>query len=303
MPFFRRSNPFPTGYVRRKSAIADFVRNTHKPFLAQQNGEIKGSGEGVQVRLIQAYEKVTQKPFEARKQEIGDCVSFGYGLAVEILSAVEIAAGQREEYHGQIATEPLYALSRVEIGGGRIRGDGSTGAWAAKAVMQFGVVLRRRYSQYDLTKYRPDWAKSWGDIGCPDDLETIAREHPVQTAAVVSSAVEAADALSNGFPIGICSNQGFTMQTDKDGFAKPRGQWGHCMCVVGVDAKSDRPGFEIINSWGPSWISGPRHVLGTASGGFWADWDVVDRMLRQGDSHALSGFVGFPRRKIEYVLL
>jgi hypothetical protein len=32
--------------------------------------------------------------------------------------------------------------------------------------------------------------------------------------------------------------------------------------------------------------------------GFWAESNVIDRMLRQGDSWTFSGVTGFPRRKL-----
>lgn len=303
MPFFRRKSDPRFGYVRDKRAIADFIANTHKPFLAQQNAEIKGSGAGKQVRLMAAYEKVTGVPFVPHKQEIGDCVSHGFTLGAEVLSAVEIAAGQREEWRTKFSTEATYGLSRVEIGGGRIRGDGSTGAWGAKAVTHYGVLLRRRYPQYDLTKYDPTLAKRWGDLGVPDELESHLREHPIKTATLVTSYADAIDALANGYPIPVCSNVGFRMETDRDGFLVPRGSWAHCMVAVGFDDASERKGVEIINSWGDRWLSGPKHKLGAVAGGFWVDANVFDRMLKQSDSYSLSGFNGFPRRKIDYVLL
>lgn len=307
MPIFRRRNaaPCPTGYVRRADAIKEFIRSTHKPFLRQQNDDIRRSGQNVQVRLVRAYEAVTGVPYELLEwQELGDCVGQHFTLGVDALCAVEVTAGQREEWRGRFSTEVTYALSRVEVGGGRIRGDdGSTGAWAAQALLQYGSLLRGRYGDYDLTKYRPDLAKRWGDMGCPDELEREAREHPIKAAPLVESAAEAADSIANGYPVPICSNQGFTNKTDKDGFLTPRGKWYHCMLAWGVDTKSERKGFELAQKWPLSWVSGPKHKLGTAACGFWVDYEVVDRMLRQGDSYALADFVGFPRRKLDYVLM
>lgn len=294
---------FKTGYVRRPEAIREFIRTTSKPFLAQHNKEIRGSAENVQVRLVKALEQVTGQPFENHEQEIGDCVSHGGTLAVDLLCAIEIVAGEREEWRGKFSTEVSYGLSRVEIGGGKIRGDGSTGAWMAKALTQYGVILRGKHGNHDLSKYRPDLAKLWGRNGVPDELEPTVRDHPVAESPIVTSAQEAADSIANGNPIFVCSDRGFSSRTDADGFLSPRGTWFHCMAVIGVDTKSDRKGFEIAQSWPESWIGGPAHKLGTVKSGFWADWDVVDRMLRQGDSYAVAGFKGFPRRVLDYVLL
>lgn len=304
MPFFRRKLLLPpTGYVRRKDAIRDFIANTSKPFLSQQNAEIKGSGEGVQVRLMLAYEKVTGVPFVPHKQIHGTCVGEGGVLGAELLSAVEIAAGQKEVWRGKFCVAYSYGISRVEVGGGRIRGDGSTGAWMAKALMHYGVLLNRRYPKYDLSTRRDDLAVRWGDMGVPDELEVIGKERPVETAALVTSAAEAADSIANGNPVFMCANWIFNQQQlDKDGFSNGGVRSGHCTLLTGVDTKSERRGFENQGSWG-EFYRGPKHKLGCAAGACWNDWAIIDKLLRQNDSFALSGFVGYPRRKIDYVLL
>lgn len=304
MPLFSRTKKF--GYVRRKDAVRDFIACTHKPLFEQQAREIEGSGRGKQVLLWEPYEQVTGEPFVPIYQEIGDCVSHGFTLGAEVLSTVEIAvAGEREQWRGKFSTECTYAGSRVEIGGGRIRGDGSTGAWAARWVMDYGLLLRGVYGDFDLREYRPDLAKRWGapGAGVPDQLEPILREHPIKTATLVQSYDEFIDAIANGYPVAICSNQGFRMQRDRDGFLPPSGKWAHCMLGWGFDDKSDRKGGCIANSWGVDWVKGPKHPLGCPDGCFWVDAKIIDRMLRQGDSYALSGFVGYPARSLDYLLL
>lgn len=292
------------GYVRSKEAIAHFVRTTPRPYLSQQNADIRRSGERAQVRLMLGWESTTGGVFVPHKQLHGTCVGESSALGADFTCIGDILAGDREEWKGKHSVEVQYALSRVEVGGGRIRGDGSTGAWAAEAATRYGFVLRGKYGDYDLTEPRHDLAKLWGDRGCPDELEVIAKQHPIKTATLCKSAAEAADAIANGYPVVVCSNRGFAMTTDKDGFLPPRGQWAHAMLIVGVDTVSDRRAFEIANSWGDRWVEvRGQHKLGTAPGCFWADFNTVDQMLKQGDSYAFSGFDGYAKRELSHVWL
>ena len=121
----------------------------------------------------------------------------------------------------------------------------------------------------------------------PDDLETLAKEHPVREVAHVRSWKECRAAIRNGYPVVVCSDQGFAMERDEDGFCNPRGTWYHAMAVIGVRGGA-RPGGFLLNSWGPDAHRGPRFPADAPACGFWVDSDVLDRMLRQGDSWAFS---------------
>jgi hypothetical protein len=155
------------------------------------------------------------------------CVSFGTATAIEHLMCVEIANGDPEQYK-DLAQEVIYGGSRVEVGGGRIGGDGSVGAWAAEFVKKWGVVARGVYGQYDLSRYSESTCRSFGSRGVPDELEALAKKTPVQAITKVTSFDEACKALLQGYPIAICSNQGFTMQRDAEGFCRASGSWAHC---------------------------------------------------------------------------
>lgn len=247
--------------------------------------------------LWEAPRKVTGDVLPARDQGgVGSCVSFAQASVVEHLICVQIASGQRAEYK-DLAQEVIYGGSRVEIGGGRIRGDGSIGAWAAKWVKDYGVVPRGVHGQHDLTKYSESRCRDYGRRGVPDELEAVARESPVKEYAQVRSWQDIERAVSQGYPVNVCSDQGFTMQRDADGFCKPRGTWYHSMAVIGVRG-GKRPGGFILNSWGPNAHTGPRYPADAPTAGFWADADVLDRMAQQGDSFAFSDAVGFPSRKL-----
>lgn len=291
------------GFIRNRAATKQFIRTRPRPFVSQQNSEIRGSGSASRMRLTPIYEKVTGVPFVPHYQEIGSCVGESGTLGAEFVTCIEIANGEREKWVGKYSVEVSYAISRVEIGGRKLRRqqDGSNGSWLAGALTQYGVLPRGVYGRYDLTKPRPDLQRDWGYDGCPDELEPEVKEHPLKTAALVESADEGADLITNGSPIVVCSNRGFRMSADRDGFLLPSGTWYHAMLITGVDTESDRPGFEIQNSWGANWVTGPKHKLGVAAGAFWADYKVVNAMLAQGDSYALSGFDGFPARQLDYL--
>jgi hypothetical protein len=70
------------------------------------------------------------------------------------------------------------------------------------------------------------------------------------------------------------------------------------MAVIGY--RADKKGYLILNSWGPKWVKGPAGKYSDIpDGSFWCDEPTMARILAQGDSYAVSGVKGFPRRKIE----
>jgi len=287
------------GWVDLPEEVEAAVARMPLPFFASAASAIQDSGKG-KVSLLYKALSLLLPSFPVHEQTIGDCVSHGFGLCVDVLKAVEIAAGEKEDFHAETATEAIYALSRVEVGGGRLGNeDGSLGAWAADAVVKYGTLARQKYGTFDLTRYDGNRAKAWGAAraGLPNELEPIAKEHPVKTASMVQSYEEARDAIANGYPVAVCSMQGFTQTRDQDGFAKPSGTWPHCMAFIGMDDEYKRPGLLCMNSWGPSWITGPKRNE-QPDGSFWVDAAVADRMLKQRDSFSLSGFVGYPKRDI-----
>jgi len=283
----------PMGWEYDWRAVNRYLAESTTPVFAASAAPLAGTGEK-QIRLLyQAVRQVVGADI-CLQQTIGDCVSQGWSQARDYLACCQIAAGQREKWVATCATEPIYALSRVEVGGNRIRGDGSVGAWAAKAVTTYGTLSRMKYGSIDLSVYSGDRARKWGSAGCPDELEPVARERLIRTVSLVTSYDQARDAIANGYPVVVCSQQGFREERDADGFMRPQGTWPHCMIFIAVDDQFRRPGLLCMNSWGPHWITGPkRHDQPDGSG--WVDADVADRMLRiQPDSYAASGFIGYP---------
>jgi hypothetical protein len=258
-----------------------------------------GQPTASRVNLYDAPKTVTGQFVPNIKQLIGDCVSWGARNAVDILECVEIALrGEREEYRPSFAPY-FYGISRVQIGGQRgDYSDGSTGTWAAKGVQQYGVLPAKSEG---VPEYSAKLAKEWGANGPPQKFIDLAKPHLVQSAARVTSFAEAADAIINGYPVTVASDQGFAMEGRERGgklFGIPQGQWMHQMAFTAADKDPQYPALFCQNSWGPDlW---PNQPDGAPPGGFWVDDRTATRMLSQGDSYAFSQFQGFPAQAINW---
>jgi hypothetical protein len=288
---------YAMGWVADPDAVAEVA--AQQPFQAfRDTPAFRDTKDEADAFLFQAFEKATGAIPPARNQgQVGSCVSFGTCAAVDCLIAIAFTQGATGEYHDTVQ-EAVYGGSRVQIGGGRIRGDGSIGAWAAEWVRTRGAIARGKVGNYDLSTYSESRCRAWGNSGCPKDLEPTAKEHPVQGITQVKSAEEAKRALINGYPIACCSNQGFSSTRDADGFARAQGNWGHCMAWLGY--RADKKAFFVWNSWGNSWITGPKGPGNPPEGGFWCSWEVADRMAKQGDTWAFSDVKGWGARKIDW---
>lgn len=306
--------PGPMGYVPQPEKTAEFLRTLDEPYfrdaakhLIRNRGPPPEDGAGAQEPVL-----LYRALYEARpdwlvgRQGIGDCVSWGWAHGADILLAVDLKLGRTAEWHAA-ATEAIYGGSRVEARGRTSGGwsDGSYGGAAAKWVSQWGIVFRQPYPVlgHDLTTYSSKLAKQWGNFGCGGQgdggrLDAEAKRHAIRTVAVVATFDEAAAAIRNGYPIPVCSGQGFSSQRDAQGFARASGSWSHCMCFIGV--RHDRPGLLCLNSWGPTWISGPKWPSDQPDGSFWVEASTATRMLRGRDSFAMSNYTGFPARKLRH---
>ena len=286
------------GWTPNTASLRDFIRRNRYAFISQQNEEIKGTGVGKIVQLHKALEVVMGTKFVPHHQQAPDCVAHAYALGSDILKAVQIVSGRPEKWVTKAATEPIYGGSRVNVGNYRGPGGGSTGHWAAEWVSLYGILLRQQYPGYDFTTYDPVLTEAYGRTGCPEPLIPFARLHPIKKVAICKNYSELRDCVANGSPIIVCSNVGFGSNhcvRDSDGFlTRQRRPWYHAMLFAGYDDVYRRKGALCINSWGTGWISGPTRG-DQPQGSFWVDASTVDAMLSQGDSFAVSGFVGFPR--------
>ncbi len=252
---------------------------------------VGGPSDSQPILLYKAWREVLGKDPEYPAQQIGDCVSFGHGHGNDLLQCVEIGLGEAAIYR-ETDTEFIYATSR-EVAGILGRQDGSYGAAAVQAMMAVGMVSRVMLGG-DGT-YSGQRAKAWGLSGAPEAIKAEAAPFKLGSAAQVTTWDELVGAVRNGYPVTICTAQGFTLERDGDGFCRARGRWGHCMFIAGV--RFDRPGACIVQSWGPDTPTGPRG-LDQPSFSFWADRSVIERILGEGDSWALSKSPAFEEREL-----
>ncbi len=275
------------GWNDQPDQVTRVLASLAHPYFADAAYPIMGSGLDGDVLLYKAWKDALGKYPGYVAQAIGDCVSFGTGHAVDLLQCVQMAVGKQNEAFEETSTEAIYGMARVDIGGERgSHQDGAVGAWAAQAVMKIGTLSREKVGPYSGQR-----AKQWGADGVPMHLEDLAPQHKVRTTSLVKTWDELCAALANGYPVTVCSNQGFTMTRDANGFCSPRGHWGHCMMIAGI--RRDIPGALICQSWGDNVPSGPT-ALDQPDFSFWADRRTVESMLACGDSWAFSTFEGYP---------
>jgi hypothetical protein len=300
----------------RTQALANIAATQGMPadFGRIAQGVMNAADDDHSVFFWDAEQKVLGKVLGAWNQNpAGTCVSFGWGRDVQDLILGQIANGAAEEWPGhEVATEPIYGGSRVEVGHGRAgRGDGSNGSWAAQWVTQWGILFRQPYGQYDLSVYSVPLSRKWGSSGVPAELEQLAKAHPVKTAAIVTTADQLWAALGNGYPVPICSNVGFESHP-KEGVLEPSGTWPHCMACRGRFVHKTAGKCVVIQqSWGDNMNTVGVHgrlTVPTADRGdvelpqgcFAVRLAVAGKMVAQRDSFAISGFAGFPAQKLDW---
>ena len=247
------------------------------------------------VLLYKCFEAVFNGPPDYPPQQIGDCVSFGHGHALDALQVVECYLGQLDQsvIH-RAGTEFIYGAAR-KVSNDLGNFDGSYGGAAIKALTTVGAVSYAEYAQAgETTAYEGSRAKQWGRTGPPAALEAIAASHKLGAGALLTGTDDMIAALQNGHPCTICTARGFTMVRDATGACKLSGRWGHCMHVTayrGTDSKMP-PAFCVIQSWGPDQPTGPL-VLDQPSYSFWSFVPDMAQIIDEGDSFALAGAPGF----------
>lgn len=144
--------------------------------------------------------------------------------------------------------------------------------------------------------YDGNRARQWGARGVPAEIKRAMGEHKMGAASLVATLDELDAALANAYPVIVCSDQGFTMTRDADGFCSPQGSWSHCMLIAGKRV-TGRKGYLICQSWGPDVPSGPL-ALDQPAFSFWVEPPTIARMLAGKDSFAFSKFAGYPGRPL-----
>ena len=295
------------GLVRDHAALAEPVVAASVPFKIV--GADNEDNTGKNIRLWESVLKVRGQHLRNYPQQIGDCVSFGVKNCIEYLQCVQIARGNLDgaDDDGMGGTKTfrpvfppyIYGTSRHQIGGDKIRGDGSVGAWAAEASSVYGVL---NSDHGNCPEYSAKVASEWGRVGPPAWALEAGKRRLVKTVSPVKSARQACDSVCNGYPVSIASSFGTTAIRQQDGrqVARWNTTWYHQMCLVGYDgtSASGKRYFYCLNSWGET--SHPSPLQGEPPGGFWLTWEDVEKITVQGDSWAFSSFDGFPAQAIDF---
>lgn len=304
------------GYSPDPEGARVFASSLPKPTFAAAAPDVMRQATPKDVYLWRAMDSAHRarygKPFTCSNQkDVGSCVSHGAAHAVYASECVAWANGEREEIPFLAHQGAIYGGSRVEArgkpgDGARPYGgysDGSTGYHAAKWLREWGVIYKRQYPSRDCTESSPDIEREMGAYGCGGQgdqgrLDAEAKKVPCLHVAQVKTWDELVAAITSGHPVTIASNQGFSKTLDAQSFDRPSGTWMHQMCLIGL--RVDRPGAACINSWG-SYLryTAPRYPHDLPDGVFWIDRPVVERILAQGDSWAISE-VAFKYRDINH---
>ncbi|AWM41774.1 hypothetical protein GobsT_71220 [Gemmata obscuriglobus] len=296
----------PTGWVRDPDVIERNLDQTKTLHFEQTPAGRAALGDD-DVFLFRAVRKAAKLPDTAypnvNQGSVGCCVGAATKHGCDTVQATAIAQGASFEWK-PVSVEVVYAGSRIDVGKGQIRGDGSLGRWACEYVGRVGgIAPMERIGSTDLTTFSPARAREWGARGIPAEVSAVARQHPVKGAALVKSAADVKRAIAQGYPVVVCSDVGFDNRDgsvgtrDAQGFCTPRGTWPHAMCFIAW-RNGSRPGVLCLNSWGDSAHGGPVWPEDQPRAAFWIDEAVADRMVRQGDSFALSDVQGFPARRV-----
>lgn len=294
------------GWVDKPDEVKQVVSTFTNPFFGDVGKGLIKAAKDEDALLYKAYEKVTGHPWQPHDQNgTGCCVGEGNSGAVEMLQGVENALGDPQEYK-DISAAAVYANAR-DIGHMLDGSDGAVGAYAAKALMTMGAVSCEEAGDTNgrdgNAKTHAALAKKWGRSGLSTDLKGKAKAHLVKTASQVRTPEEVRAAITNGNPVTICSSVGFEgkggFKRDADGFCYPGGTWPHCMYIGAY--RADKKAFLVFQSWGASMPPGPKS-LEQPDGTFWITWDACQRVVKAGESYALSAFDGYPARDLPFFI-
>src|SRR3954454_13321840 len=108
------------GWIHDPTEVKRVLSGMPRPYFAAAAPHLGGSGAGQTTLLYKAYKDVNGGQYlDYPAQAIGDCVSHGFGHGIDLLEAVQIAVGHRTEEFQQTATEAIYGMARVDVGGQR----------------------------------------------------------------------------------------------------------------------------------------------------------------------------------------
>jgi hypothetical protein len=284
------------GWAPHPEDVEAILKTLPAPLFGDAAPHLAGTWDGKSdIKLWDACIKVTGANLPADKQTIGDCVSHGHARGIDYLQCVQIAlnkANINEFVEGKESamSEGLYGNMRKRAGQ-LSYSDGASGIWAVDSLLKDGCPVRNG------KPYDGSLAKSYGAKGTPDAIYQSGVSRLLKQYILVKTPDEAADLLSNGYPITICSNQGFTMKRDADGICEASGSWSHCMLIIGMLMTAGVRTFVILQSWGQNTPSGPV-TRNMPDNSFCCRESAFTRILNARDSYGLTSIPGFPSQDI-----
>lgn len=200
-------------------------------------------------------------------QKTGDCVAAAIAQVLQYLTALQILTRYNEQIYHPAHISYIYGISRVQIGGGRIPGPGSTGAWGAAAVKEYGCLFT---DDPGAPRYSAALSNRWGETpGPPNAMQQIAVDNKLLGIRQLNGTDSIRSALSNRELVTIASGRGFRMKPyEEQGFHvfQPSGGWPHQMSFLAWMDKPFQAAYRF-NSWGPDAHGTP--LQGEPPGGAW----------------------------------
>jgi hypothetical protein len=211
---------------------------------------------------------------------VGSCVGAATAKALELM-------------HGQkFSAEWCYGMSRKHFQEHYSPFAGSYCGYAAQMIKDVGALPSLDYSILgdDLRVYDPALAQRW-QRGPPDHYATLAAGYR-SGFVKIKTWEQLRDSLANGVPVIVGSPVGFGRSRgavrSSSGMLRSRwwSRWNHAMVFCGVsDGQSKRA--LLLNSWGKSWVTGPKWLGDEPDGSFWVSKRDAERMLSYDDAYAI----------------
>ncbi|MCP4900036.1 MAG: hypothetical protein GY906_23960 [bacterium] len=231
--------------------------------------------------LERRLHKTDRLPWElipTHTQDTGNCVAAALAGAGMKLQVIEIAMQGEEEEFRPWFTPWIYAVSRNQIGSG-MNGAGSTGAWGARAVNEYGVLFSDDKSVPGYPGTSDDWGhrRNKGNISQAKygKFAETAADNPVSITRA-RSVDEMTELMDAGMTLTIASNRGFKVSEYKGLHVyRPSGSWMHQMHITDIRRDPELM-FYRMNQWGP------RHTKPLNSetpGGAWNFASDLDKEL------------------------
>lgn len=237
-----------------------------------------------------ATQHVLGKFLGAQAQKIGSCGGAATSGGLNVQQCLQIENGKQAGGFKPVSRAWCYVGARI-ITRTRGRGEGVIPPSPLEWCKQKGAVHLEEVQGED---YGHDQlAKQWDRSGIPQAALDLGADNIIEDMAPVYTFQEAADVILGGGVVMVASDQGFTMQRDKDGFCSPKGKWMHYMYFAAVVVTpGGRRGLGCGQSWGQNVPSGTL-LAGCPDYVFGVDEKVVNRMLGQRDSTGVASFKGW----------